>query len=143
MSAVHISLGAEKVFDIAGFPVTNALLTSWIVIALLTVFSMTLNSRIALVPGNVQSFAELIIDFLKNLYESVLHDKAKTFFTFLATIFIYIISLNWIGLLPGVGTIVIKEIEEGQEALVPLFRAGTADLNTTLALALLAVVTVQ
>ena len=65
----------------------------------------------------------------------------------MGTLFIFIIFLNWFGLLPGVGTIGFYEIEEGHEVaekvFVPLFRAGSADLNTTLALALISVVSIQ
>lgn len=141
--SVHISLAAEKVFEIGSFPVTNSLLTSWIVMVLVTIFSLVVRLRMSLVPNNLQSIAEMIIDGLRNLFEGVLHEKTKIFFPLLATIFIYIILLNWIGLLPGMGTIGLKEIEEGHEAFIPLFRAGTADLNTTFMLALIAVVTVQ
>lgn len=141
--AIHISLTAEKLFTIGGLPITNSLLTSWMVMVSLILFSFILTRRLSLVPGNLQSVGELAIEGLNNLFSSVLHDKTKMFFSLLATYFIYILSLNWAGLLPGVGTIGIHLLEEGHEVFVPLFRAGTADLNTTLAFAVIAVFVIQ
>ena len=51
--------------------------------------------------------------------------------------------MNWVGLLPGVGTIGLNKLSEGHEKFIPLFRAGTADLNMTLALAFIAVLIIQ
>jgi F-type H+-transporting ATPase subunit a len=105
--------------------------------------SIIITRRVALIPGNLQSLGEILIEGLENLFSSVLHEKAKLFFPLLATYFIYIISLNWAGLFPGFGTIGLEKIEEGHRAFIPLFRAGTADLNTTMAFALLSVLIIQ
>lgn len=143
-SGVHISLTAEKIFNIGSFFwVTNSLLTSWIVIFLLIIFSILATRKIALVPGHLQSVAEIVIEGIWNLFSTILHEKINVFFPLVATYFIYIISLNWAGLLPGVGTIGLQKIEEGQHLFVPLFRAGTADLNTTLGLAIIAMLVIQ
>lgn len=144
MKPIHISLTAEHLFNIGNIlPVTNSLLTSWVVMVLLVIFSFLMTRKLSLVPGNLQSIGEILIEGLESLFSSVLHEKTKLFFPLLATYFIYIISLNWAGLLPGVGTIGIEKIEDGYKAFVPLFRAGTADLNTTLALSLVAVLIIQ
>lgn len=143
-TGIHISLTAEKVFHIGNmFWVTNSLLTSWVVASFLIIFSIFTTRKISLVPGNLQSFAEIIVEGIWNLFQTILHDKIKLFFPLIATYFIYIISLNWAGLLPGVGTIGIEKIEEGHKVFVPLFRAGTADLNTTLGLAIIAMLAIQ
>lgn len=143
-TGIHISLVAEKLFILGKFlPVTNSLLTSWLVLLFLIVFSFSISRSISLVPGKVQSIAEILVDGLYNLFSSVLHEKTNLFFSLLATYFIYILSLNWAGLIPGVGTIGIEKLEEGRKAFTPIFRAGTADLNTTLALALLSVLIIQ
>lgn len=144
MQSIHISLGAEKVFDVMGvFPVTNSLLTTWIVLVTVVFSSVFITRKLSLVPGNMQSAAEIVIDGLKNLFASVLHEKVDSFFAFLTTLFLFIITLNWAGLLPGMGTIGINRIAEEHKEFIPLFRAGTADLNTTLALALVAVFIIQ
>lgn len=136
---IHISLAAETVGYIWGLPVTNALLTTWIVMGLVIAFSCIATRRLALIPGNIQSVTEIAIDGLRDLFESILHERYRTFFPLLATLFIFIILVNWSGLVPGVGTIGIFHGEE----FTPLFRSGTADLNTTIALALISVATIQ
>lgn len=144
MSSIHISLTAEKLFDLGnGFFITNSILTAWIAMVLLIIFAFAVSRKISLIPGNLQQIAEIFIEGLQGLFGGILHEKANIFFPFLATLFIYIISLNWLGLLPGVGTIGLFKIEEGHEAFVPFFRAGTADLNTTLGLAIIAILIIQ
>lgn len=140
MPALNISITAEKLFTAGGvLPVTNSLLTSWIVMAALIIFSVLSAGRLTLIPGNLQSIAEIIIDALYNLFETVLHEKIKTFFSLLATLFIFIVSMNWVSLLPGVGTIGLREAGK----FIPIFRPGTADLNMTLALSFTSVLTIQ
>ncbi|EKD64263.1 MAG: hypothetical protein ACD_51C00036G0006 [uncultured bacterium] len=144
MPSIHISITAEKLFTIGGvLPVTNSLFTSWIVMGLLVIFSLLATRKLALIPGNIQSVAELVIEGIYKLFETVLHDKIAMFFSLIASLFIFIIAMNWVGLLPGVGTIGLRMLEDGHEKFVPLFRAGTADLNMTLALAIIAVLIIQ
>lgn len=144
MPSIHISLTAEKIITFGGiFSITNSLLTSWIVMALLLIFSIAATRKISLVPGNLQQIAEIVVDGIYNLFGTILHDKISAFFPLIGTYFLYIISLNWAGLLPGVGTIGIHEIEAGHKVFIPLFRSGTADLNTTLGLAIIAMLVIQ
>lgn len=144
MPGLHISLAAETVFRIGShFPVSNSLLTTWLVMVIVLAFSLLATHRLRLVPGGLQSVAEIIIESISSLFEAVLHDQVSKFFPLLATFFIFIVTLNWAGLLPGVGTIGFTQIEEGQKVFVPLFRPGTADLNTTLALAIVAFFIIQ
>lgn len=144
MGSVHISLSAEEIFRIGqNYIITNSLMTTWIVMIIMLLFSISVTRKLCLVPSKVQSFTEIIIDSLQDLFKSVLQEKVNTYFPLLSTIFLFIIGLNWIGLLPGMGTIGIEKIEEGHKAFVPLFRAGTADLNTTLALSLIVVLIIQ
>lgn len=140
---LHISIAAEPIASWGGFLITNGLLTTWIVMAGLVAFSLWGARRLSLVPGTLQLLLELTIGGLHTLFASVMHEAVDRFFPLLATLFLFILSLNWAGLLPGVGTIGFHRLEEGHEVFVPLFRAGTADLNTTLALALVAVVVIQ
>lgn len=144
MPSIHISITAEKLFTLGGtLPVTNSLLTSWIVMASLLAFSLVATRKLSVIPGSVQSVAEIVVDSVYTLFYSVLHEKTQVFFPFLGTLFLFIISMNWVGLLPGVGTIGLRGQEAGHETFTPLFRAGTADLNMTLALAFLAVIIIQ
>lgn len=142
---MEISLAAEKIGHIGNFPITNSLLLSWIATALLAFVAIGATSNLKTIPQGLQNVFESVIDLLLNLINGVLEDEKRTrqYFPLLATIFIFIITNNWLGLLPGVGPIGINEIKHGEQVLVPLFRGGNADLNTTLALAVISVIAVQ
>jgi len=136
----HISLAAETLWTVAGiFPITNALLTTWLVMAMLFIFAIVATSRLSLVPSSLQSITELIIGGLYDFFYGVIGDHIKTVFGLIASLFLFILIANWVGLLPGVGTI---GFFHGSE-FTPLLRGATADLNTTLALAITAVMAIQ
>ncbi len=138
-----ISLAAEKIFEIGGFPVTNSLLTSWLVMAFLVILSVFVALRIKLVPGGLQNVVEFMVESLLNLVVSVSGHNGRRFFGFVATFFFFILFSNWAGLLPGVGSVGFWEEAEGHRLFIPFLRAGTSDLNTTLALALIAMVAIH
>ncbi|MBI2474746.1 MAG: F0F1 ATP synthase subunit A [Candidatus Taylorbacteria bacterium] len=142
MSSVHVAIVPETVFHIGSFPVTNSLLTAWVTMAVIIVFAILFSRNIKAVPGKIQAALEYVIDSLLSFLETVSGDRkiAERFFPIVATIFLYILLSNWAGILPGVGSIGIKEVEEGTTKLVPLFRSTFSDLNMTMALALIAVV---
>lgn len=123
--------------EILGFfrqlPITNTLLVSWIVMVLLLIISLLSYLRIRIVPGGLQNVLEIIIGFGFQLSKDLAGDKkVKIFFPFMMTFFLYIILGNWLGLLPGFGTITYKgEI---------LLRSTNSDLNMTLALALISAI---
>jgi F-type H+-transporting ATPase subunit a len=85
---------------------------------------------------------EIAVEGFLNFFDSITGSRKKSemFFPFVFTFFVYILISNWMGLLPGIGTIGRYIIEDGHNVFVPFFRGGTADLNTTLALAIIAVV---
>ena len=90
------------------------------------------------VPGGAQNFFEWLVESLYDFLESIIgaHLVKRTFW-FFATIFIFILSANWVGLVPGVGTIGWgHQTAEGFTIDQPLFRGANADLNMTLAMAL-------
>lgn len=142
-NSLHISLIAEKIGSFGPLTITNSLLTTWLVMVGLIIFSLMITKKLSLIPSTGQAIAEFMIDGLYQLFSTVLHEKSKVFFPLLATFFVFIIFTNWVGLLPGIGSIGLYEIEEGRKVFVPLFRAGTADLNMTLSLALIAVLAIQ
>lgn len=145
MTTLNISLAAEPIAHFGSFPITNAMLGSLLAAGMLAVLATTLKKRIALVPGKMQNIAEMAIEFLLNLMDSVTGDRAKTkkFFPIVATIFFFILTMNWFGLLPFFGSIGIYETVEGQAVLVPFFRGGSADLNMTVAIAMISVIAAQ
>lgn len=143
---MEISLAAEKIGNIGSFPVTNSIVLSWIASIILIFAGMIATNRLSVIPGKIQNFFETIVEFLFNTANSILEneDATKKYFPLVASLFIVIIANNWLGLIPGVGTIGFNEINEaGHEVLVPLLRSGTADLNMTLALAIVTMLAVQ
>lgn len=136
---IHISLPAEVVFHPFGFPITNSLLVTWLVMAFLITFSILATHSIQMVPKGVQNFSELVLEGLLNFFEKVVGERVRLFFPLVTTFFLFIILGNWSGLIPGFGAIGLKEVKDHAEVLVPFFRGATADLNTTLALALISV----
>lgn len=136
------TLFAEPVFHIGNFTVTNSLLNSWISVAILVIFFIAAGRNIRKIPRGVQNVFEAILEGALKFADTITGDRKKStkFMPMILTIFLFILTNNWMGLIPGVGTIGFIEKEAGHQVFVPLFRGATADLNTTLALALLAIV---
>jgi F-type H+-transporting ATPase subunit a len=132
---------SQKALEIArpfGFPVTNSMVVTWVVAIGLIVFAQLATRRMREVPGGAQNFLEWLIEGVYGLLESIIgrHLVERTFW-FFATIFLFILAANWAGLLPGVGTIGWgHHTAEGFRVEQPLFRGANADLNLTLAMAL-------
>lgn len=142
---MHVSISAEQIFSIFSFPITNSLIVAWIVMIVLAIFSLLATRNMRLVPQGVQNTVEAMIEGMIALFDSITHDRAltKKIFPLVGSIFIVVVLINWTGLLPGVGTIGINEVSHEGTRLVPFFRASSADLNFTLALALVSVVMIQ
>ena len=136
---LNISIAAEKIGMIFGFPITNSLLATWLVMAVLIIFSLAATRKLSLVPSGIQTIAELIVGALHDFFSSVTGKYIDKFFPLIATLFLFIITANWMGLLPGFSTI---GFYHGAE-FTPLLRGATSDLNTTIALALVAVIAIQ
>jgi F-type H+-transporting ATPase subunit a len=132
---------SQKAVEIArpfGFPITNSMVVTWVVAVGLIVFAQVSTRRMTDVPGGAQNLFEWLVESLYNLLESIIgHHLVEKTFWFFATIFIFILAANWVGLLPGVGTIGWgHHTETGFVVEQPLFRGANADLNMTLAMAL-------
>ncbi|MBI4272629.1 F0F1 ATP synthase subunit A [Candidatus Uhrbacteria bacterium] len=142
---MNISVAAEKIFSVLGLPITNSMLVAWIAMGFLVIISLVATHKIRLVPRGLQNFFESVCDAILTLVDSVMGDRKQSlrFFPLIATIFIFVLVGNWLGLLPGVGSVGIREYHEGREVLVPFLRSTAADLNFTLALAVISVITVQ
>ena len=190
-SGLHISISAEKLFSIGDLTITNSMFTSLLVSAILISFAVIVNSKLKQTnkPTGLQNFAEAIVEALHNLVHGITGDLQKTrlFLPVISSFFLFILLNNWLGLLPGVGTIsIVAEkseahassstnsnviqlaaattetvsdvVEVGHETpteadheapkekstrLIPILRPGTADLNTTLALAIFSIAVTQ
>ena len=140
---MEISLVPETIFHLGSFPFTNSLIMTLVTSAIIIGISFFVQKNTKLIPRGFQNLFEAIIEYFFELVHSVTQDKKETrqFFPLVMTIFIFIILSNWMGLLPGAGTVGVHELEHGKTILLPFIRSGSADLNTTLALSLIAVFT--
>lgn len=165
----HVSIKPELLFEIFNFPVTNSYLTTLIVMVLLIVVSFWFKNQFGKKKQERSLFYYTINALLTQIYtlfHSVTGNKITSVFPLLATFFIFILIQNWFGLLPGVGSVLIK-VEEPKKVqiintvhasekrapanetksepthFIPLLRGGTADLNMTFALGIIAVVAIQ
>ncbi len=138
----EITLSAEPIFDVSGFQITNSMLNTWLVVFILIVFTIVLRLKIKKIPRGIQNIFEIVLEGGLNLCDSVTHDRKKTMkiFPVVFTLFVFILLNNWMGMLPGIGSIGFIESNGAHSAFIPYFRGGTADLNTTLALAIMVVI---
>ncbi|MEX0916679.1 MAG: F0F1 ATP synthase subunit A [Candidatus Spechtbacterales bacterium] len=183
---MHISIAAETLFMLGPLPVTNALLMSWIAMALLIVVGLLFTYRMRVVPSGMQNVGEAIMEAGIGFFSDVMGSRrdAEKVFPIVATLFIFILLSNWMGLIPGVGSIgfieeatpsaheepispgapassgapqgavvtdehalpadthteeVVATTSHSEPVFVPLFRSAYADLNMTLALAIISV----
>ncbi|MGQ9818002.1 MAG: F0F1 ATP synthase subunit A [bacterium] len=164
---MHISIAAEELFRIGPIPVTNSLLVTYLTIILFIIITALIRAKKNIIPAGIQNVVEYIMEYFYNLVCQVFEseEKARKFFPLIMTIFLFVLIINWFGLLPGFGSIgfyraethnevlseekiehnEIKETseaekpEQGHKIFIPLFRGASADLNTTLALALVSV----
>jgi F-type H+-transporting ATPase subunit a len=138
---ISVVLKAEHLGDLFGLPLTNSLLMTWTVVALLLFFAFFVRNRLALIPGKLQTAVEWLFQSVLDYMSETLEDEtlARKFFPLVMTIFLFVFVANEMAFIPGVGSFGIKEGAE----LVPLFRAPAADLNFTLALALISFFTIE
>ncbi len=130
---------AETVFHLGPLPVTNSMLVTWIVAAGLILFARAATRHLQAVPSGAQNFLEWLVETLYEFLEGVIGRElvGKTFW-FFATIFIFILSTNWFGLIPGIGTVGWGvDGGHGFEVTRPLLRGGNADLNMTFSMAMI------
>jgi len=136
-----VPLAAEPITEIAGLPVTNSMINAWVAVLFFLIITAIAYRRIALIPKGFYNLVEGIVEFSLNEVEKVTDDreKAKKFLPLVGTIFLFVLVSNWMGLIPGVGSVGIYEMMHGEVELIPLFRPSTSDLNMTLAIAALSV----
>jgi F-type H+-transporting ATPase subunit a len=194
---IHVEIAAETLFNVGPIPVTNSMLTMFIVMAFILLVGSLIARNLKEVPGRAQGLVEMIVGFIMGIVEGTAGYKAsRKLMPLVGGIFIFIMFANYSGLFPGVGTIGIwresehaaevhetdgehttdeehnegtpasdheegavyydvasvgpiaqsttaKAAEAGEKVLVPLFRAPNADLNMTLAMALVTFTMVQ
>ncbi|MEK7574652.1 MAG: FoF1 ATP synthase subunit a [Patescibacteria group bacterium] len=137
----EVTLYAEPIAHFGSFTITNALLTGWVTVIVIAVFIFAMRSRLREVPKGLQNFFEVILDGALSLCDQVTNSRkiSEKVFPLAFSVFTFIIVNNWFGLLPLGGFGIIENGEHGL-AFIPFLRGGTADINTTIALAIMAVV---
>lgn len=142
---MHISLAAETIFTIFGFPITNSIIMTWMTMVILVLVAVFIGSSPAEVPGKLQNLVEAILEFFINLVDNILQDRQLTLrvLPVVGTLFLLIILSNWLGLLPGVGTIGFSHLVDGEPIITPFFRPTNADINSTLSWAIISVAVTQ
>ncbi len=140
------TLASETIFHIGSFQVRNTLLTSLMAMAVIIIAALVLRrKKYAMIPGGFQNLVEMLIGGIFGFFDGVVGDtkKTKKFFPLVATIFFFVLISNWMGLLPGFGSIGLWEHHHGELILVPLFRSTYADVNMTFAIAAISVIATQ
>lgn len=147
LPAIEVSAEVVGELPLLG-TVTNSILTTWLVMALLLLLTWGATRKKTLVPSGLQNVMEAIVEAVNGLCEDVAGKKrAVTYFPIVATIFLFVLFSNWLGLFPFVGSWGFEhEVTVGHEIekiFVPWLRSPSTDLNTTVALALISVTLTQ
>jgi F-type H+-transporting ATPase subunit a len=129
-----VSPKATDLFTIAGYPISNSILTTWIIAALIIIGVRLAVGTPKLIPGKGQAVVEGMAQGLRDALEPIVGKQmiGKTF-PLLCGFFVFILLMNWSGLLPGVGTLKYQHDGHWLDAIRP----ANSDLNTTLALSLI------
>jgi len=130
---VNVSIKAEALFTIGPLEVTNSMVGALLASAILLILAWLFVRRQAIVPGRLQGVIELPVEWLGGIVAGST-SRWRGYVSLILAFFLMILAANWLGLLPGVGTIGI--VHDGE--LVPFVRSASADLNFTLGLAIVA-----
>jgi F-type H+-transporting ATPase subunit a len=140
---VEISPAAETLFHLGPVPITNTIITTWLVMIVLIAASYVGTRQLQLVPGRFQGMLEAIIEAIYGLVESSTGRYARSAFPLIGTLFLFIVTANWMGLLPGFtpsgmfGPAIWLAAEHDHHLVhIPLLRAPNSDINMTLAMGL-------
>jgi len=121
---VPISLGG---LDIS---INKAVIMMWVVVALVTVLMVKASSSRKLVPSKLQNMAEMVAEFIRNIILDTMGHKGMKFFPLVATLFLFILFCNLIGLIPGSYTVT------SQIAVTAVFAVAVYGLSVVLGFAL-------
>jgi F-type H+-transporting ATPase subunit a len=139
LAAQGVAPSAAKLVDFGhGWTITNAMATGWVMSALLVALVLRLIGKPSVIPSRGQAVIESLIEGLREIFEPIVGKQAfPTSFPLLITFFVFILFHNWMGLIPGVGTMGWGHDVEGHFHITrPLIRPFNADFNGTIALAL-------
>jgi F-type H+-transporting ATPase subunit a len=135
-SLIHVRIDAEPLFSVGPLTVTNSMVGAVVTSLILLLVAWYVTRRSTLVPSRLQTAVEFPIEWIGNIVEGTGGTRWRSFAPLVISIFLFVLFANWLGLLPGVGTIGLFEQEHGEQVLVPFVRSASADLNFTLGLAI-------
>lgn len=131
------ALYAPTITTVGSLPVTTALLTSWVAVIIIVAVSLVLRARLRTIPGKLQHLFEVVIEGGLSLADQVTNNRriSERVFPVSISIFFFVLINNWLGLMPltAIGFV-------DNNVFHPFLRSGTADINTTIALAVIAVI---
>ena len=140
-------IAAEPIFYISNFGVTNTIINSTLTMLGFVIFAFLIRAAVKKyhfrAPRGLLNFFESILETLFGYFDTVTGDRQKTlrFLPLIGSLFLFILVSNWIGLLPGIGSIGRYLLHNGHVELIPVFRPANTDLNMTLAMSLIVVIT--
>lgn len=138
---IHVpALQPQELLRLGELSITNTLFTSWIALLLLVVLAFAATARMSVIPGRMQGAAEALLEGLVGLVEQGGGPAARKFLPLVGTLFLYILTANWLGVIPGVGS--LQFIGPQGHEIAPL-RSANSDLSITAAMALVVFVWVQ
>lgn len=131
---MHIpALAPETIFHIGPLAITNTIINVWMAMGIFLVLGIMVIRKVKMRPGKLQNFLEYVLELILPFFDQVTGDRKKTlkFLPVVGSVFFFILLSNWLGLLPGTGS-----ISWGHELIL---RPANTDLNLTLAMALVSV----
>lgn len=134
MAEIHIpTLAPEPIAHIGSITITNTMVNAWLAIFILLIIGIVIRSTVKLRPGKLQNTFEYFLEILLSYFDQVTGSREKTrrFLPLVGSVFFFILLSNWLGLLPGTGSILVGH--------APLLRPANTDLNLTVAMAVTAV----
>ncbi|MEZ4195681.1 MAG: F0F1 ATP synthase subunit A [Candidatus Paceibacterota bacterium] len=140
-AGIHVALKPYVLGEFFGIPLTATMVTTWLTMVIILALALMVRSKLALIPGKLQSATEMVVGGVYDYMSDVLESKqmALKYFPVVMTIFIFVLALNWVGLLPGVTSIGFNH--DGH--FTPLLYPAATDLNITLAFAIIAFFTIE
>jgi len=117
-------------------PVNNSMIMVWITAGLIILFCRMATKKVTLIPSGAQNFAEWVMESLYDFLGGLMgKDLIHKTFWFFGSVFFFILVNNYLGLIPGVGTVGNYVTEAGHTRFVPYLRGANADINMTAAMA--------
>lgn len=120
----HVEVAPEELFSIGGFHITNSLLTALIVDVILVLVAVLATRNMQLVPRGLQNVMEAILEALYNVLRNISPKYINVAWPLVATIFLFVLASNWLGLVPGGSSIGLCHASEEASARLALVREG-------------------